>query len=588
MNVKRRSRGARPRSPRPQPPATPLATAAAASLHFRLSPDPAAIFDGRGRLLAVNPACQAEGAPGPTLSDAPLEQLVPFWIDPEGRERLLHGALKPGGVSNLELTVPLDDGTREKVFWVSAKSVGVGMATRVIASARQMPRSGPIPEREQAPRTPPGLLYRDPVTGFLTRETFQVLLEEALGKAERDGRPLALLAFDLDDFKALNDTHGLAAGDEYLRALGIAVGNAVRPEMLVARLGGDEFGIVYPETSLAEAALEADNVLRLLGELSAYHDGRKLQLTASLGVAVYPEHGAKASDLMLAADLAMHQAKRRGRARFQLHDPSTGERERIGVLRRQADRIRGALGEGLFVPVFQPIAEVASGRVVGVETLVRLREEDGTLVSPESFLDAAERFGFVTAIDRVVITGAFDALIAARRRISPDLEVSINLSGLDFEDDTLVADISRMARAKGVRPSRITFEITETAALRDLGRVQDFTRALTSEGFRFALDDFGVGYSSFRYLRDLPMATLKFDQSYVKDLPKKLENRVFVRGIAEICRGLGVKTVAEGVETPEILSILRELGVDRAQGYFVGSPVPELPPAASAIPGLGR
>ena len=162
----------------------------------------------------------------------------------------------------------------------------------------------------------------------------------------------------------------------------------------------------------------------------------------------------------------------------------------------------------------------------------------------------------MTAIDRVVIGSTFDALIAARKRISPDLEVSINLSGLDFEDDALVADISRLARAEGIRPSRITFEITETAALRDLGRVQDFTGALTSEGFKFALDDFGVGFSSFRYLRDLPMSTLKFDQSYVRDLPHKMENRVFVRGIAEICRGFGVKTVAEGVETAEILTIL--------------------------------
>jgi EAL domain-containing protein (putative c-di-GMP-specific phosphodiesterase class I) len=280
---------------------------------------------------------------------------------------------------------------------------------------------------------------------------------------------------------------------------------------------------------------------------------------------------------MLAADLAMHQAKTRGRARFILHDPTARERERIGLLHGQADRIRSALAAGRFVPVFQPITEVLTGRLVAAETLVRLREEDGSLSRPVDFLDAAERFGFVTAIDRVVIGSAFDALVAARRRIPPDLEISINLSGLDFEDDALVADISRLARAKGIRPSRITFEITETAALRDLGRVQDFTNALTSEGFRFALDDFGVGFSSFRYLRDLPMSTLKFDQSYVRDLPHKMENRVFVRGIAEICRGFGVKTVAEGVETPEILAILRELGVDRAQGFHIGYPVPELP-----------
>jgi diguanylate cyclase (GGDEF)-like protein len=411
----------------------------------------------------------------------------------------------------------------------------------------------------------------------VTRAAFQVLLDEAIEAAVRSRRPLALLFFDLDDFKAINDTHGLAAGDEYLRRLGETLGQGLRPGRVYARLGGDEFGLLSPDTTSAEAALEADNLVRFLTEFSPTFEGRRLQLTASVGVAVYPAHGQRASDLMLAADLAMHQAKTRGRARFILHDPNARERERIGLLRGQADRIRTALSAGRFVPLFQPIAEVATGRIVAAETLVRLREEDGSLTSPVEFLDAAERFGFVTAIDRFVIGSVFDALVAGRRRIAPDLEVSVNLSGLDFEDDALVADISRLARLKGISPSRITFEITETAALRDLGRVQDFTNALTSEGFRFALDDFGVGFSSFRYLRDLPMSTLKFDQSYVRDLPHKMENRVFVRGIAEICRGFGVKTVAEGVETPEILEILRELGVDRAQGYHVGYPVPELP-----------
>ena len=155
--------------------------------------------------------------------------------------------------------------------------------------------------------------------------------------------------------------------------------------------------------------------------------------------------------------------------------------------------------------------------------------------------------------------------------------MAINLSGLDFEDDSLVADISRLARAKGIRPERVTFEITETAVLRDLARVQNFTRALTAEGFRFALDDFGVGFSSFRYLRELPVSSLKLDISYVQNLARQSENRVFVRGITEICRGLGVKTVAEGVESREILDIVSTLGVDRVQGYYIGYPSPDLP-----------
>lgn len=560
-----------------------MSKAAVASLSLEASvfdgcPDPLAIFENGGRLLAANAAARSEGAPDPAGAGEPLGQLLPFWADGESRDRLLSAALGPDGTSNLEVRVELEDRTKSKVFWVSARRLGDADPPRVVASARNVTGAHAL-AREIARDEPPAAAHgsSDPVTGFVLRAAFQELLEKAIEEANRARRPLALLFFDLDDFKALNDTHGLAAGDEYLRRLGEALRDGRRPGRVYARLGGDEFGLLSPETTSAEAALEADNLVRFLTEFSPTFEGRKLQITASVGVAVYPAHGQRASDLMLAADLAMHQAKARGRARFILHDPTARERERIGLLRGQADRIRTALSGGRFVPLFQPICEVSTGRIVAAETLVRLREEDGSLTSPDEFLDAAERFGFVTAIDRFVIGSTFDALIAARKRIPPDLEVSINLSGLDFEDDALVADISRLARLKGIRPSRITFEITETAALRDLGRVQDFTNALTSEGFRFALDDFGVGFSSFRYLRDLPMSTLKFDQSYVRDLPLKMENRVFVRGIAEICRGFGVKTVAEGVETPEILTILRELGVDRAQGYHIGYPALELP-----------
>lgn len=556
-----------------------VATASLEASVFAACPDPLAVFDSEGRLLAANPAARSQGAPDPSGADAPLGQLLPFWEDGDARDRLLSAALGPEGATNLEVRVALEDGARRKVFWVSARRLDEDEPARLVASAREVgvlrpPDTAGAAAAELAAATQAS---RDPVTGFVTRAAFQVLLDGAIEKAIRSQRPLALLFFDLDDFKAINDTHGLAAGDEYLRRLGEALGRDPGPGRVFARLGGDEFGLLSPDTTSAEAALEADNLVRFLTEFSPAFEGRRLQLTASVGVAVYPAHGQRASDLMLAADLAMHQAKTRGRARFILHDPNARERERIGLLRGQADRIRVALSAGRFVPLFQPIAEVSTGRVVAAEALVRLRDEDGSLASPVEFLDAAERFGFVTAMDRFVIGSVFDALVAGRRRIAPDLEVSVNLSGLDFEDDALVADISRLARLKGINPSRITFEITETAALRDLGRVQDFTSALTSEGFRFALDDFGVGFSSFRYLRDLPMSTLKFDQSYVRDLPHKMENRVFVRGIAEICRGFGVKTVAEGVETPEILAILRELGVDRAQGYHVGYPVPELP-----------
>jgi EAL domain-containing protein (putative c-di-GMP-specific phosphodiesterase class I) len=296
-----------------------------------------------------------------------------------------------------------------------------------------------------------------------------------------------------------------------------------------------------------------------------------------VGIALYPAHGRTVPDLVQAAYAAMEQAQQQGGARWRVHDPKDPERRRSGDMREQTVRIREAIEEQRFVPVFQPVQEITSGRIVSAETLARLRERDGTLQTPDQFLAAAERFGLVTAIDRLLIASTFEHVSAARSRLAPDFEIAINLSGIDFEDDKLVGDISHMARRKGIRPDRVTFEITETAALRDLPRVQSFTQALVAEGFRFALDDFGIGYSSFRYLRELPVSVLKFDVSYVQNLPIQAENRVFVRGIAEICRGLGVKTVAEGVESATVLNILRELGVDRAQGHYIGRPVPDLP-----------
>lgn len=540
-------------------------TDALADLLSDVSPDPIALFSVEGRLLARNAAAKKAGAPEP--GDAPPDAAPPFWSDAAGRRRLLDALAEEDVVENLEVPDPGRSGGR--VYWLTARRFE-GEGTFVAAARDVTDRLDALP----APRE-----SRDGATGFATREAFRELLEKRLEEADRARESLGLVSFDLDDFKTLNDTHGLAAGDEYLRRLGERLRATFGPDAVLARLGGDEFALLLERATTTSAHEAAERLLSTVRELTPVYDGRPLHVSVSAGVALYPQHASRASDFILVADLALREAKRRGRGRAQLHDPRSGERDRIGVLRLQGDRIRAALAAGSFFPVFQPVQEISSGRVVGVEVLARLREEDGYVAAPDSFLDAAERFGLVTALDRMVLGKAFDALTLARRRVSAELELSLNLSGLDFEDDGLVAEISRLARTKGIRPERVTFEITETAALRDLDRVQNFTRALRAEGFRFALDDFGIGFSSFRYLRDLPMTTLKFDQSYVKTLAETVESRVFVRGIAEICRGFGVKTVAEGVETSEVLGILRELGVDRAQGYFIGHPSAELPAA---------
>lgn len=560
-----------------RPPSGVVARRAFASA-LTTSPDPTALFGDDGRVLSLNDAALAAGASPQAESDMAVERFVPFWSEPEGLARLLGGAASAEGLRNLEVVVPGHGLTPDRIFWVSTRPCPDAGAGCFVAVAREVTEK--TTEMEKLKKLYNELaehMSRDGLTGFLNRENFRFVLDREIASADRSGKPLALAYVGLDRFKSLNDTHGLAAGDEYLRVLGESLRHALPQPDLVARVGGDEVAILLPSTGPAEAVGRTEMILTLIAEMAPLWEGNSLSLSASAGVAIYPDHAGGGADLVRAADLAMHLAKRRGGARALMHDPDDRERHRISGLREQANRIRAALAEERFVPVFQPVAEIATGRIVAVETLARLKELSGHLTTPASFLDAAERFGFVTQMDRLVIAGAFEKLVSARNKTVANLEMAINLSGLDFEDDSLVADISRLARAKGIRPERVTFEITETAVLRDLARVQHFTRALTGEGFRFALDDFGVGFSSFRYLRELPVSTLKLDMSYIQNLGRQPENRVFVRGITEICRGLGVKTVAEGVESREILEIVGSLGVDRAQGFHIGHPVPELP-----------
>ena len=539
------------------------------------SPDPTALFDRTGRVLLANDAALAEGTPGPGSLDGAPGISPPFWLTPPGRDSLIEATASPGGAKNFEVRIPAGPETGERVFWVTTRLASQAAEGGFLAAAREV--TGAAGEKLRAESADTVAEPADALTGFANREQFHFELEREIARADLFGRPLSLIVIGLDNFKTLNDTHGLLAGDEYLRSMAETLRGTLLGGETAGRVGGDEIAILLPGASAAEAAPRAETVIALIRRMAPIWEGNALTLTASAGVAVFPDHAGGAADLFLAADLAMHQAKRRGGGRVRLHDPSDRERDRTGRLREQSNRIRASLAESRFVPYFQPVAEVGSGRIVAVETLARMREPDGRIALPAEFLGAAERFGIVTAIDRAIIAAAFDGLAAARKRISPELEIGINLSGLDFDDDTLVADISRMARAKGIRPERVTFEITETAALRDFDRVRDFTLALTGEGFHFALDDFGMGFSSFRYLRELPVSSLKLDISYVKDLPKEKANRVFVRGMAGICRGLGVKTVAEGVESEEVLELLPELGVDRAQGWHVGYPSPDLP-----------
>lgn len=542
---------------------------------FEFSPDPSAVIDPEGRLLLVNDAARGAGTPPP--EEASPSFAPPFWTGPDERVAFL-AAASEGGFRDRVVLLPDVRAGRPTRYLVSAVAFRSGSKARIAVAARAADWTG-------SGRS--GLAV-DPLTGLLGRESFRASLDRMLEEADQTGRPVALTAFDLDAFKSLNQTHGLDAGDEYLRRLGEALREKLGPEALLGRMSGDAFALARVGVTKKDALEEAEHLRKFLVGFAPSHGGRPLQLTASIGVALHPEHAGRSLDLMFAADEAMRESKEKGRGWLVLYDPKRRDPQKAALLRDQADMIRMALAHGGFVPYFQPIAETLTGRIVAVEALARIRRDDGGLVEPDQFLEAAELFGLVTGMDHVIIAAAFDGFSQARRTLPASFEMSLNLSGLDFEDDALVGDISRLARSRGIRPDRITFEITETAALRDLGRVKQFTRALTAEGFRFSLDDFGVGFSSFRYLRELPMSTLKFDRSYVSKVLTETESRVFVKGVTEICHGFGIRTVAEGVEDAGILKALRTLGVDLVQGFFIGLPAAELPVVFSGEPPSAR
>jgi EAL domain-containing protein (putative c-di-GMP-specific phosphodiesterase class I) len=277
-------------------------------------------------------------------------------------------------------------------------------------------------------------------------------------------------------------------------------------------------------------------------------------------------------EVLARADQAMYQAKDGGRDRIAEYSPE--EREEIEAGRTWSERVRDALENDLFVLHCQPIVDLATGKTSQYELLLRLRDPStGELTPPGAFLSTAERFGLIQAIDRWVVSEAVD-LVDRQRAAGRDVFVEVNLSGLSMDDPQLPVAVSAALERTGIDPSRLIFEVTETTAIANLDKAAELAESLTRLGCRFALDDFGVGFASFYYLKHLPITLLKIDGDFVRDLPNSHTDQLVVKALVEISRGLGIKTVGECVETAESLALIREYGVDFAQGWETGRPGP--------------
>jgi len=424
------------------------------------------------------------------------------------------------------------------------------------------------------------LANHDPLTGLFNRRRFNEEIERQLSSARRYNVPGALLFLDLDQFKDVNDSRGHRAGDELLIELARLLRERLRDADIVARLGGDEFAILLPHTNALQASIVATAILEAIRGHTFKIVGSPVGITASIGVALFPDQAGTAGELLSCADLAMYEAKEQGRNRVSVFAQALDWQARIESRIGWQQRIREALEQDRFVLHAQPILDLTTGSVSQYELLIRAAEVDGELILPGVFLGVAERSGLIQDIDRWVVRKAI-AMIAERQAAGERLRLEVNLSGKAFADPDLSSVIQKEIARTGVDPSCLVLEVTETAAIANLDEAQRFVETLRMAGCSFALDDFGVGFSSFAHLKYLPVDYLKIDGSFIRDLPRSTVDQHLVRAIVGVARSLGKKTIAEFVEDAETLALLREFGVDFAQGFFVGRPAP-LPQADAA------
>ena len=414
----------------------------------------------------------------------------------------------------------------------------------------------------------------DALTGLINRCEFEHRMAELLQRACAERSQHCLLYIDLDQFKVINDTCGHVAGDELLKQLTIRLQAHIRAEDALARLGGDEFGILLVSTGVHEGQRLAEILMQTLHDLHFEWEGAHFEITASIGLAMITQESDSAGGVLSEADVACYMAKDTGRNRIHIYQKGDTDLARRHGEMQWVSRINQALEEQRFILFSQAIVPLGdNGHKPHMELLIRLRSREGQLISPASFIPAAERYNLMPTLDRWVINTAFTHLAnAGHVNNNGQPSVTINLSGTSLNDATFLGYIQDQLELHAIRPSDICFEITETAAIASLGMASRFIRTLKRAGCRFALDDFGSGLSSFAYLKNLPVDYLKIDGNFVKDMLNDPMDHAIVESIHQIGKIMGMQTIAEFVETQEIMQRLAEIGVDYGQGYGIEKP----------------
>ncbi len=421
----------------------------------------------------------------------------------------------------------------------------------------------------------------DTLTGLINRREFEKRLAQALTEAKTDHHQHVLLYLDLDQFKIVNDTCGHVAGDELLKQLAVLLQTKMREGDVLARLGGDELGVLLSYCPEEQAHRVADNLRLTVREFRFNWEGKSFDIGVSIGMVVIDAECLSVGELLSASDMACYAAKDSGRNRIHVY-----RREDLELAQRHGEmqwvnRLTRAIEEDRLVLYRQRILSIAdpSGGDEHYEILVRLRGENDEIIPPGAFIPAAERYGLMPAVDRWVIRTLFAAMAQQTERAcleSSTCSYAVNLSGTSLNDEMLQDYVRQQLLQYNIAPRRIWFEITETAAIANLPKATRFIREMKALGCRFSLDDFGSGVSSFAYLKNLPVDNLKIDGSFVKDIVDDPIDFAMVQSINQIGHVMGLRTTAEFVENDAILSRLREIGVDYAQGYGIHRPEPFL------------
>ncbi len=538
---------------------------------FEAAPIGMALCDLDGRFIQINDAlCTITGYTREELAKLGLAQLS-HPGDP-ALDREMHDGLVSGAQSTYEIEKRFIDVVGQ-VVWVLVNATLVRAPDG--APEHFLVQIQDVSERVRYEAQLQHMADHDPLTGLLNRRSFERELNQHILQVERYGPEGAALVLDIDRFKHINDTLGHRVGDELIVQVADMLRTRLRESDVLARLGGDEFAVLLPRGGVAEAEAVAQSILSVVrAQAVTTPAGRRRSITASIGVAPFSDtERLTAEDLLVNADLAMYDAKEAGRDRAATFTAQERGASRMKARITWAERIREALEEDRFTLYAQPIVELRSGEVRQHELLLRMLDERNEVIPPAAFIGIAERFDLMQEIDRWVVSRAIRQM-GAQRRAGHDVVFEVNISGGSTGDPDLLLLIEEELRASEIDPVNLVLEVTETVAVANIPRAQQFAARLAELGCRFALDDFGAGFGSFYYLKHLPFDILKIDGEFVRGCTTSQTDQLLIRAAVDIARGMGKQTIAEYVGDHDTLELLRELGVDYAQGFHIGRPSP--------------